>query len=257
MPHRDSFIASPAAPVTGARTSLVRLLEPRSVAVIGASRDAANLGRRVLDGIVEGGFRGGVYPVNANADDLAGRPCYRHVRDLPPGVDLAIVAVPRDAVLPVVDECIVAGVGALLVITAGFAETGPEGRALQQQLRARVRAAGVRMVGPNCMGLINTPLKLNASFSPVMPPSGPVALSSQSGALGMTILELARDRQLGFSTFASVGNKADVSSNDLLEYLGDRPADVGDHSCTSSRSGIRASSATWRAASAGRSRSSP
>jgi acetyl coenzyme A synthetase (ADP forming)-like protein len=216
--HRDSFVVSPAGPVTASRPSIARLLEPRSVAVIGASRDAANLGRRVLEGIVESGFRGNVYPVNAHADDLAGRPCYRHVRDLPPDVDLAIIAVPRDAVLPVVDECIVVGVGSLLVITAGFAETGPEGRALQQQLRARVRSAGLRMVGPNCMGLINTTLKLNASFSPVMPPTGPVALSSQSGALGMTILELARDRQLGFSTFVSVGNKADVSSNDLLEY---------------------------------------
>lgn len=197
---------------------LARLLAPRSVAVIGASRDTGSIGRRVYEAIVAAGFAGPVHVVNRHGGDIAGRPVYRQARDLPPGVDLAIIAVPRDAVIGVVDECVGAKVGALVVITAGFAETGDEGRGLQQQLLARVRTAGLRMVGPNCMGLLNTSIALNASFSPIMPPAGVVALSSQSGALGLTILELARDRGLGLSTFVSVGNKADISSNDLLEY---------------------------------------
>ena len=202
----------------GAARSLRPLLVPRSVAVIGASRTPSSLGRRVLDALVAGGFGGPIYPVNAEADAIAGRRCFRSVRDLPPGVDLAVVAVPAPAVLTVVDEAIAAGVGALLVITAGFAEIGEAGRTLQNELVARVRRAGIRMVGPNCMGLINTAIDLNASFSPVLPPRGPVAFSSQSGALGLTILELARDRGIGLSAFVSVGNKADVSSNDLIEY---------------------------------------
>lgn len=197
---------------------LTRLLEPRAVAVVGASRDTGSIGRRVFDAILAAGFAGPLYAVNHHGGEIGGRAVYRQVRELPAGVDLAVIAVPRDAVPGVVDECIEAKVGALVVITAGFAETGPQGRDLQEQMLARVRAAGLRMVGPNCMGLLNTSIALNASFSPIMPPAGTVALSSQSGALGVTILELARDRGLGLSTFVSVGNKADISSNDLLEY---------------------------------------
>ena len=199
-------------------TSIRPLVEPRSVAVVGASRTTGSLGRRVLDALIASGFRGDIYPVNAHAEEIAGRRCFHSVRDLRAGVDLAVIAVPADAVLGVVDDAIANGVKSLLVITAGFAETGAAGRALQDQLVARVRAAGIRMVGPNCMGLLNTAIGLNASFSPIFPPRGPVAFSSQSGALGLTILELARDRGIGLSSFVSVGNKADISSNDLLEY---------------------------------------
>jgi acetate---CoA ligase (ADP-forming) len=142
------------------------------------------------------------------------------VRDAPPGIDLGIVAVPRQAVLGVAADCAAAGVKGLLVITAGFAEAGDEGRALQQQLVESVRGYGMRMVGPNCMGLLNAgaDVRLNASFSPIMPSPGRVALSSQSGALGIAILRLAEARGVGLSTFVSVGNKADVSGNDLLQY---------------------------------------
>src|SRR5262249_35578070 len=143
---------------------------------------------------------------------------YPSVKELPEQVDLGIIAVPRELVLPVVDECADRGVKALVVITAGFAETDENGRALQNQLVAKVRGYGMRMVGPNCMGLLNTAVRLNASFSPVFPPVGHIAMSSQSGALGLAILSLAVDRRLGVSTFVSVGNKADVSGNDLLEY---------------------------------------
>src|SRR5262249_36290092 len=140
--------------------------------------------------------------------------------------DLALVAVPKDAVFHVVDDCAEAGVKALVVITAGFAECGGDGAAVQQQLVEKVRGYGMRMIGPNCMGVLNTDPRicLNASFSPVVPPPGTVALSSQSGALGIALLAMAIERQVGLSTFVSVGNKADVSGNDLLQYWEADPA---------------------------------
>ena len=200
--------------------SLGPLLEPRAVAVVGASRDRRSLGRRVLDAVMAAGFTGPVYAVNPQATEIAGLTAYHSARDLPVGVDLAVVAVPAASVLTVVDDCAAAGVRALVVITAGFAEAGPDGRALQEQLTEKVRNYGMRMIGPNCMGLVNANprVRLNASFSPIVPPSGRIGLLSQSGALGLAILELATERRLGLSTFVSAGNKADVSGNDLLEY---------------------------------------
>jgi acetyl coenzyme A synthetase (ADP forming)-like protein len=205
--------------------SLVPLLTPRAVAVVGVSRDEGRIGRRVFDALRQGGFRGAVYPVNPEAADIDGVPCHATARTLPPDVDLAVLAVPRDAVPGAVDDCAAAGVRALVVITAGYAEAGDEGRSLQRALVEQVRNHGLRMVGPNCMGLINAAagVRLNASFSPLMPPPGRVALSSQSGALGLAILDLATDRGVGLSSFVSIGNKADVSSNDLLQYWDQDP----------------------------------
>ena len=146
--------------------------------------------------------------------------CYASARELPAGTDLAVLAVPAASVLATVDECAAAGVKSLVVISAGFAEAGDAGRARQRLLVERVRNHGMRMVGPNCMGVLNATagVRLNASFSPIMPGSGRVSLLSQSGALGIAIIELAIERQVGLSTFVSVGNKADVSGNDLLQY---------------------------------------
>ncbi|QIA26874.1 GNAT family N-acetyltransferase [Thermaerobacter sp. PB12/4term] len=203
--------------------SLRPLFRPRGIAVVGASRDPGSIGYRILEALVMNRYQGPVYPVNPKADVVGSIPAYRSVLDIPGPVDLAVVAVPRDAVLDVVDQCGAKGVRGLVVITAGFAETGAEGRALQERLVAKVRGYGMRMVGPNCLGLINTApdVRMNASFSPVFPPHGRVAMSSQSGALGLAILEYARDLGLGLSTFVSVGNKADVSGNDLIQYWED------------------------------------
>ena len=200
--------------------SLTPLFRPRAVAVIGASRREGSIGRRVLESLLASGYTGAIYPVNPNATTLGGLTCYPSVVDAPSGTDLAVICVPPSLVLGTVDQCATAGVKSLVIITAGFAEAGDEGRALQQQLVEKVRGHGMRMVGPNCMGLINADdtVRLNASFSPIMPQSGGLALSSQSGALGLAILQLAADRGLGLSTFVSVGNKADVSGNDLLQY---------------------------------------
>ena len=143
-----------------------------------------------------------------------------HVSDVPGAIDLAVVCVPPDQVLDVVDACIAKGVTALVVITAGFAETGPAGRALEQRLLDKVRTAGIRLIGPNCMGIINTDpaVRLNATFAPVTPVPGRVGFSTQSGALGLAILDYVHQLRLGISSFVSVGNKADVSGNDLIQY---------------------------------------
>jgi acetate---CoA ligase (ADP-forming) len=200
--------------------SLRPLFRPGAVAVVGASRDPTSIGYRLLEALIMNRFQGPVYPVNPKAWVVGSIRAYPSVRELPEPVDLAVIAVPRDAVLPVVDDCAERGVKALVVITAGFAEVSAEGRELQQRLVEKVRGYGMRMVGPNCLGLLNTDpqVQLNASFSPVFPPPGRIAMSSQSGALGLAILALARRLQLGLSTFVSVGNKADVSGNDLLQY---------------------------------------
>ncbi len=200
--------------------SLHPFFRPRAVAVVGASREAASLGFRSLNALRRGGFRGPVYAINPAVPRDATRSAFRSARDLPPGTDLAVLAVPREAVPEAVEGCARAGVRALVVVAAGYAETGPEGRALQEQLLEKVRAHGLRMVGPNSMGLLNTApdVLLNASVAPDLPPRGSVAMSSQSGALGLAMLALARQRHVGVSTFVSVGNRADVSGNDLLQY---------------------------------------
>jgi acetate---CoA ligase (ADP-forming) len=200
--------------------SLRPFFHPNAIAVIGASRNPANVGTRILHAVIAAGFRGGVYPVNPNATAIGSHPAYQSLGDLPEGPELAVIAVPRDAVLGVTDDCAARGVRAVIVITAGFSEIGPEGRELQRQLVEKVRGHGMRMVGPNCLGLLNTDpaVRLNASFAPDFPPPGRIAFSSQSGALGLAIISLARERSLGLSKFVSVGNKADVSGNDLLQY---------------------------------------
>jgi acyl-CoA synthetase (NDP forming)/RimJ/RimL family protein N-acetyltransferase len=200
--------------------SMARFLLARSVAVIGASRRHDSIGATLVRNLVLGGFTGRVYVVNPAADAVAGMPAYPSVADIPDEVDLAIVAVPADAVQDVVLDCAAKGVHGLVVITSGFAETGLEGRRRQRRLVGLARSYGVRLVGPNCLGVINTDpdISLNASLSPVIPPGGRVGFFCQSGALGVAILENVARRGLGLSTFVSAGNRADVSGNDLLQY---------------------------------------
>jgi len=200
--------------------SLRFLLRPRAVAVLGVSRRSSNLGRRIFNALIRGGFAGPVYPVNPNADDIDGFRCYASVGEAPPGVDLAVIAAPAPQVLRLVDECARAGVRSLVVISAGFAEAGDAGRELQARLVEAVRRHGMRLVGPNCMGVLNltSRVRLNASFADRLPEAGRLALASQSGGVGLALLELACARRLGLSTFVSLGNKADVSGNDLLQW---------------------------------------
>jgi acetyl coenzyme A synthetase (ADP forming)-like protein len=205
--------------------SLRSLLTPSSIAVIGASADGAKIGSRILRALMDFGFAGRTLVVHPVVAAIQGLPAIRSARELPQDVDLAVVAVPAASVLPVVNECAAAGVHSLIVVSAGFAEIGPSGRSLQDALVDAVRSYGMRLLGPNCIGAMNLApdVRMNASFLPVVPPAGRVALSSQSGALGIAVLGMARERALGLSAFVSVGNKADVSTNDLLEFWEEDP----------------------------------
>jgi acetyl coenzyme A synthetase (ADP forming)-like protein len=200
--------------------SLRPFFQPKSIAVLGASRKPNNIGTRILNAILRAGFKGSVYPINPRADVAASLRAYPNLHELPETPDLVVVAVPAKAVASVIDDCAARGVRAAIVISAGFAEIGAEGRELQQKLLEKIRGYGMRIVGPNCLGLLNTDpaVLLNASFAPDFPPAGSVAFCSQSGALGLAMISLARERALGLSSFVSVGNKADVSGNDLLQY---------------------------------------
>jgi len=200
--------------------SLKPLFCPRSVAVIGASRRRDSIGGAILRNLIAQPFQGPVYPVNPRATHVQSVPAYPNVEAIPGAVDLAVIVVPAARVLEVVESCAKKGVKALVVISAGFKETGGEGIAREDALRDAVRRHGMRLVGPNCLGILNTDpaVMLNATFAPVQPPPGRIAFSSQSGALGLAILDYARELNLGISHFVSVGNKTDVSGNDLLEF---------------------------------------
>ncbi|RAG82603.1 acyl-CoA synthetase, partial [Streptacidiphilus pinicola] len=208
--------------------SMQRLLAPRSVAVIGAGRNPVGVGRTVLRNLLTGGFTGPLYAINQAAADpaaglteLDGVPVHAAIGDVAAPVDLAVIAVPAERVPDVVADCGTAGVRGLVVITAGFAETGLDGRARQRELVHQARAAGMRVLGPNAFGLINTDpeIRLDASLSPQLPRRGPLGIFTQSGAIGAALLEAAHRRGLGISSFASVGNRADVSGNDLLQFF--------------------------------------
>ncbi|MCL6600643.1 MAG: bifunctional GNAT family N-acetyltransferase/acetate--CoA ligase family protein [Alicyclobacillus macrosporangiidus] len=206
--------------------SLHPFFRPRTVAVIGASRDPDSLGHLLLRNVIAGNFRGVVYPVNPHAEAVAGVKAYPSVGEVPDRIDLAVIAVPAGQVLPVVDDCVEAGVRAVTILSSGFAEQGEEGRALQDAVVGRLRAAGCRLIGPNCLGLLTTDpdVRLNASFAPHPLRRGRLAIASHSGGLGVAILEYAERAGIGVSSFVSLGNKADVSGNDVLQYWEDDPA---------------------------------
>jgi len=205
--------------------SIERLLRPASAAVIGASRRPKTIGFELISNLVDGGFHGPIYPINPAGGEIAGLQAYASIGEVPGPVDLALIAVPAAKVAGVIEECGRKGVGGLIVISAGFAEVGADGKAAERELVAIARRHGMRLVGPNCMGIVNTApdISMNATFSPVAPVRGHIAFSSQSGGLGIAILNETTSRDLGVSSFVSVGNKADVSSNDLLRYWEDDP----------------------------------
>jgi len=206
--------------------SLRSILSPRSVAVIGASRKPGTIGQLIFECIMESGFSGVVYPVNPNADAVRSVKAYASILDIPDDIDLAVIVVPAHLVINVADECGRKGVHSVIVISDGFKETGKEGAAREEELRYITLGHGMRLVGPNCMGLINTDpaVSMNASFSPYYPPHGNIAFLSQSGAMGLAILDYVSRIDMGISSFLSVGNRADISSNDLLQYWEQDPA---------------------------------
>ena len=197
---------------------------PQSVAVIGASRDPDKLGYAVLANLKQGGYQGRLYPVNPKADKILGLKAYPSVLDISDPVDLAVIVIPYRFVPAALEQCGQKEIPAVVVISAGFREAGREGLEREMELVEIAHKYRLRLIGPNCLGVIDTGTPLNATFAAGMPPSGPIAFMSQSGALGTAVLDMAMAGRIGFSKFASLGNKADVSEIDLLEAWGDDPA---------------------------------
>jgi acetyl coenzyme A synthetase (ADP forming)-like protein len=222
----ETFAAPALSAPDRAVTALDAVFRPASIAVVGASRTPGTVGYEIIHNLLAAGFAGAVYPINPNATSVHSVPAFRSIAAVPAPVDLAVIAVPKELVLAVAEECGRAGVRALVVITAGFREIGGGGIERERELLAIIERYGMRMVGPNCLGVVNTAaaVRMNATFAPVMPPPGPVSFMSQSGAMGVTILDYAAEYGIGVNHFVSVGNKADISGNDLIEYWAADPA---------------------------------
>jgi len=202
---------------------LERLFKPESIAVVGASRYPKKVGHAVLNNLLKAGFRGRLFPVNPQAEDILGLKCYRSLSEIKAHIDQVVVAVPARHVTPVIKEAVSLGVSSAVILTAGFREAGPEGLRLEEELREIIRKGNIRILGPNCLGIINTENNLNATFAAGMPPKGRISFFSQSGAIGIAILDWAIGNRIGFSKFISLGNKIDLNEIDFLEYFMDDP----------------------------------
>ncbi len=206
-----------------ARASLDPLFLPRSAAVIGATDRPGTVGRNVLSNLLESQFPLKVYAVNPTHAEVLGQKTYKHIGDIPGGVDLAIVVTPAQTVPQIVGECVDAGVRAAVVISAGFREQGQSGAALEEEIQGHLSRGSLRLVGPNCMGFMNPSIGLNATFLRTMPQKGSVAFLSQSGALQSAILDWSRRENVGFSAIVSTGSMLDIGWGDLIYYFGDDP----------------------------------
>ena len=206
-------------------SDLDSIFYPKSIAIIGASRQPGSLGQSLLANIIGSRFEGIVYPVNPKAKGILGIKCYPSVMDIPDEVELAVIIVPSQAVAAVIEECGKKKVKAAIIISAGFKEIGRQGAELEQGVQQLVQKYGISLVGPNCLGIINTDASssLNATFATEMPKQGNIAFVSQSGALGVAVLDYAKESNIGFSKFISMGNKAGLTENELLLYLKDDP----------------------------------
>ncbi len=205
--------------------SLAPLLKPKTIAVIGASRNPESIGNIIFRNVLSAGFTGTIYPINLEADSVNGVKAYSSVTEITEKIDLAVIAVKAEKVQKIAEESIQAGAKGLVVVTAGFAESGKEGAERQKKLVELTRANGVRLIGPSCLGVMNTDpeVRLNASLAPKLAPRGSAGFFSHSAALGLVILDYASEKGLGFTTFVSAGNRADVSGNDLLQYWEEDP----------------------------------
>jgi acetyltransferase len=205
-----------------------RIFEPKTIALIGASRDISSVGYGILKNLVKGcvfesefcrPFRGNVYPINPNAFEILGIRCYPSIKNIEGDIDLAVIAVPSKIVLDVSKECVEKKVKGVIIISAGFAETGEKGKELQEKIAELFKKAEIPLIGPNCLGVVRPAINLNASFAPTMPPAGNVAFISQSGALADSVIDWAVKNRYGFSALVSYGNKADIDIPDILEWL--------------------------------------
>ena len=195
------------------------LFYPASIAVIGASKDPQKVGYSILNNIRKYNFTGDVFPINPKPEEILGIKPYQRVEDIKSAVDLAVIAIPARMVPQTLRECIEKGVKSAVIISAGFKEAGPAGIVLEEELKTLVRESGIRVLGPNCLGIINTANNLNATFAAGMLPKGKLSFFSQSGALGIAILDWAIGNKIGFAKFISLGNKADLNETDFIEYF--------------------------------------
>jgi acetyl coenzyme A synthetase (ADP forming)-like protein len=192
---------------------------PKSIAVIGASRSPGKVGYDILRNIIQYGYEGAVYPVNPGAAEILGKKSYPSLLDVPGQVDLAVIVVPSKKVIEVIEQCGSKGISAAIVISAGFKESGIEGARLENEMLTKAKEGGVRLIGPNCLGVIDTHSKMNASFAAGMPAKGGIGFFSQSGALCLAVLDRALPDEIGFSKFISMGNKSDITDTDIMLAL--------------------------------------
>ncbi len=204
--------------------NLSKFFHPHTVAVIGASANPEKLGYAVVRNLLKGGYKGNIYPINLTTAEILGLKCYQSILDVPDQIDLAVIVIPYSLVPEAMKQCGEKKIPAAIVISAGFREAGKEGFDREQELISIARKYHIRLIGPNCLGIIDTQTPLNASFAAGMPPGGPMTFISQSGALGTAVLDIAMAGQLGLAKFISLGNKADISEIELLQYLQDDPA---------------------------------
>ena len=203
--------------------TLEAFFNPKSIAVVGASREEGKTGREILANILADGFEGKVFPVNPKATEVEGLPCYPDLASIGEAPDLVVVVVPASIVPAVTEQCAAVGAGGIIIITAGFKEVGVEGKALEERVVGIARRAGIRVIGPNCLGIMVPARKLNASFGGALPPVGGTGYLSQSGALLAAILDMASAGGIGFSSLVSIGNKADVDELDIIKAMGNDP----------------------------------
>ncbi|MFQ5455405.1 MAG: acetate--CoA ligase alpha subunit [Nitrospirota bacterium] len=198
---------------------LDKLFNPESIAIIGASSDKNKVGHRILYNLIKYGYKGKIYPINPKSPEILSKKAYPSPGNIPDRIDLAIIAIPAKGVLSAIKECVPKGIQVAIVISSGFKEIGKDGAVLERELIDNIKELGIRVVGPNCLGIINTAIGLNATFAADMPPCGKIAFFSQSGALCTTILDWAIEKNIGFSKFISLGNKADLTEIEFIEFL--------------------------------------
>ena len=199
--------------------SLDKFFSPKSVAIVGASREKGKVGYEILTNLLRGKYEGEIWPVNPKATQIEGLACFPALEAIGKAPDLVVIVIPAKLVPGVMDECVRVGAKAVVIISAGFKEVGRDGAELERHVAQIAKAGGVRIIGPNCLGLIVPASKLNASFGGDLPAVGSIAFLSQSGALLAAILDLANASHIGFSKLISIGNKADLTESDYLEIL--------------------------------------
>ena len=195
------------------------ILFPKSIAVVGVSSDKSKIGRVIYDNALNGGYQGKIYPVNPKYDNIDGEKCYPTVNDIEESIDMVCISLPYQLVEGIVDDCILKKVKSVIIISAGSKETGKQGKELEERIAQKLKSAGIRLIGPNTLGIINNEINLNLSFARKNPGSGTTAFISQSGAFCTAILDMALRDNIGFSKVISIGNKADINENELIEYL--------------------------------------